>query len=103
MAYLIAYDIADPRRLQRLARYLERLAVRCQKYVFLFQGEEAALVALLDQAAQRIDATTVVLQAWRLSAGQPPLGHVRGSPLPIYPAGVVLGPDQEHLVRGPSQ
>ena len=102
MAYLIAYDIADPRRLQRVARFLERRAVRCQKSVFLFQGSETALVGLLDEAARRIDPDADVLQAWRLASGQGPLGLVRGTALPIYPAGVVVAAGQEHIVRGPS-
>src|SRR5207302_53333 len=52
MLYLVAYDVADPRRLRRVARVLERAALRVQKSVFLFRGEEAPLVALLAQVYQ---------------------------------------------------
>ncbi|MCR4414896.1 MAG: CRISPR-associated endonuclease Cas2 [Thermoguttaceae bacterium] len=31
MPFVIAYDIADPRRLRRVARFWERHAIRCQK------------------------------------------------------------------------
>jgi CRISPR-associated endonuclease Cas2 len=101
MAYLIAYDIADPRRLRRVARFFERRALRCQKSVFLFQGDETTLIALLDEAARRIEGAADVIQAWRLTPGQPPLGHVRGSALPLYPTGVVLAPGQQHILGGP--
>src|SRR5204862_195561 len=47
MHYLVAYDITDPRRLQRVARFLEKRALRCQKSVFLFAGDAAQLAALL--------------------------------------------------------
>jgi len=50
MRFLIAYDIGDPKRLRRIARLMERHAVRVQKSVFLFDGEEAALISLLDEA-----------------------------------------------------
>jgi len=104
--YLIAYDIAEPRRLQRVARLLERHALRCQKSVFLFNGEPDAVEALLEEVAQRMKLAKDVTQAWRLAGGQPPVGLIRGTPLQIYPAGVVLGPGQHLLVthaslRGP--
>lgn len=38
MYFVIAYDISHPRRLRRVARLLERRAVRCQYSVFLFSG-----------------------------------------------------------------
>lgn len=41
--FLVAYDIASPRRLRRVARCLERQAIRTQKSVFLFQGTAAQL------------------------------------------------------------
>jgi CRISPR-associated protein Cas2 len=98
MRYLIAYDIADPRRLQRVAHFMERRALRCQKSVFLFQGDDVAVAALLDQVSPLLDAACDVVQAWQLAGGQPPLGLVRGSPLSVYPAGVVLGREQTLFV-----
>ena len=52
MPYIMAYDIADPGRLRRVARLLERHALRCQKSVFLFQADRPAVEALLDQAPE---------------------------------------------------
>src|SRR5881409_825683 len=80
--HLIAYDIADPRRLQRVARRLERSAVRCQKSVFLFPAGPADVETLLDELATLLRLDEDVVQAWRLAQGQPALGLVRGTPLP---------------------
>jgi CRISPR-associated protein Cas2 len=99
MRYLIAYDIADPRRLERVAHFMERRALRCQKSVFLFQGDDVAVACLLDQVSPLLDAACDVVQAWQLAGGQPPLGLVRGSPLSVYPAGVVLGREQTLFVE----
>src|SRR4051812_22971859 len=91
MLYLVAYDIADPRRRQRVARLLERRALRWQKSVFLFDGDAAAVAALLDDAARLMRADADVIQAWRLAGGESPRGLVRGTPLNACPAGVILG------------
>jgi CRISPR-associated protein Cas2 len=98
--YVVAYDIADPRRLRRVAYYMERRALRCQKSVFLFTGDEAAVTALLDEAAPLLDPEQDVVQAWKLSPGQPPAGLARGTPQPVTPAGVVLSPGRQLFIRG---
>jgi CRISPR-associated protein Cas2 len=89
MLFLLAYDIADPRRLRRVARFLEKRALRCQYSVFLFRGERAAVARLLDEVRPLLDAARDVVQAWPI-AGDPDPDLVRGTPRPIYPAGVVL-------------
>lgn len=91
MLYLIAYDIADPKRLGRVARRLERSALRVQKSVFLFRGERAGLETLLDQLAELIHSGQDVVQAWQLAAAETPSGLVRGLPPGTSPGGVVLG------------
>ncbi len=101
MDYLIAYDIADPRRLQRTARLLEKRALRCQKSVFLFRGDGAAVEALLDEAAARLDLAVDVIQAWRLGAGQPAIGSARGAVQPVRPAAVVLAARRTLFVAPP--
>jgi CRISPR-associated endonuclease Cas2 len=100
--HLIAYDIADPRRLQRIARRLERSAVRCQKSVFLFPAGPAEVETLLDELATLLRTDEDVIQAWRLAQGQPARGLVRGTPLPIVPGGVVLAPRQTVFVERPA-
>lgn len=47
--YLIAYDIADPLRLQRLHRRLRREGVAMQLSVFLVQRSQSGIVALMDE------------------------------------------------------
>jgi CRISPR-associated endonuclease Cas2 len=88
--YLIAYDVGDPRRLRRVARLLERRAVRCQYSVFLFRGSRAAAEGLLDEAAALLRPSEDVIQAWPVGGdpGRPEL--VRGSARPARPAAVVL-------------
>ena len=92
MSFLIAYDIADPKRLRRVARFMEKHGLRCQKSVFWYAGDAAAVAALLDQAAKLLNAEEDAVQAWQLSAGQTPQGLARGTPLPVRPDAVVLEP-----------
>lgn len=92
MRFVITYDIADPKRLRRVARCLERAAVRCQKSVFLFEGTETELATLLALAESFLDLKADVIQSWKLRADQPLLGDVRGAANPVYPGFVVLAP-----------
>lgn len=90
MTFLIAYDIAHPRRLQRVARALERVAVRCQKSVFLFHGDADAVARLLDALAPLLNKLEDCVQAWKLSKDQAARGLVRGTAQPLCPAVAVL-------------
>jgi CRISPR-associated endonuclease Cas2 len=101
MTYLVAYDIADPRRLARVARAMERHGQRCQKSVFLFRGDATAVAALLDVVAPLLDPAQDVVQAWKLAADQPPTGLIRGSPAHVYPAAAVLDANHTHTIDRP--
>lgn len=98
MHFLIAYDIAQPRRLQRVARLLERHAVRCQKSVFLYEGDAASIKSLLADVSRCMKLSEDVAQAWRLASDQSPLGLIRGTPLLIFPAGVILASDEQRMI-----
>ncbi len=98
MLYLFAYDVADPRRLARVARLLERRATRCQKSVFLFRGDGSAVLRLLDELTPLLDVRQDVVQAWKLSNDQPARGLVRGTPAVLEPAAAVLLPGQTHFI-----
>ena len=50
MNFLIAYDICHPRRLRRIARRMERVAIRLQKSVFLYEGDEAGVQRVLESS-----------------------------------------------------
>jgi len=90
VTHLIAYDIADPKRLRRVARRVERGAVRVQKSVFLFRGSADALARLLGRVAPLLDAKVDVVQAWRLAPGQAPEGAALGNAGDPQPAALVL-------------
>lgn len=47
--YLLAYDIADPRRLQRVHRCLSRTGMRVQYSVFVAFADPPGLAAILDE------------------------------------------------------
>lgn len=55
-AYVIGYDIADPRRLQRVYREMCRHASPLEYSVFLLVGGEAQRSACLAALAELIDA-----------------------------------------------
>lgn len=101
MVYLVAYDIADPRRLRRVARIVERHAVRFQKSVFLLRGDRAAVQRLFERTAPVLNLQEDVVQAWKLAGGQALLGLILGTPLYVTPAAVVLDPQAAHLVVRP--
>ncbi len=62
--YLIAYDIANPRRLQRLHRALQAEAIAIQRSVFLIAGTVADIDRLLDRLATLIDPDEDDLRAY---------------------------------------
>lgn len=90
--HLIAYDIADPGRLRRVARRLERTAVRVQKSVFVHRGDATELREILDDLAGLIDPAADVVQSWPVSEG-PAAAELRaGVVLPGPVACAVLAP-----------
>ncbi len=54
--YLICYDVSDPKRLARLARYLEKEAFRIQYSIFLFaDATNGELEKICSDAKELID------------------------------------------------
>lgn len=97
MRYLVCYDIAQPRRLRRVARILERHALRCQKSVFLFRGTVRELDDVLAETGRVIDVDEDLVQAWRLACDQPHEGRARGRVTPLFPASLVYDGGQTIL------
>ena len=95
--YLVAYDIADPRRLRRVARFWERHAVRRQKSVFLLRATSRRLADLFRQALTLIDPCFDQMEAWQVESAQPE-GCRAGPALPALPAVVVFGGPQAQVV-----
>lgn len=96
--FVIAYDISCPRRLQRVARILEKHALRAQKSVFLFHGDRAAVERLLDEALRAMNPREDVIQAWHLAQDQDGRGILRGTPSQSAPASLVLAPNERLFV-----
>jgi CRISPR-associated protein Cas2 len=53
--HIISYDIADPKRLARIHRYLKKKAEPIQYSVFLFQGTHQQLRIIYEDIADLID------------------------------------------------
>lgn len=62
--WLIGYDIAQPRRLQRIHRRLIKEAYGVQYSLYLFYGSVREAQALLDELAQRMDPREDDLRAY---------------------------------------
>ena len=94
MFYLVCYDIADPKRLQRVARLLEKKAVRCQKSVFLYRGMDRTLTRLLDDLSTLIDPGVDIVQAWKLARDESEKGEALGPAVNIAPRALILGANE---------
>ena len=103
MLWIVAYDICCPRRLQRVARVLEKKATRCQKSVFVFKGSRAELDQLLDQAAAEMKPSEDKLQAWQLAETESPDGKERGAPVPVHPACIITAGTRIVAVKNTSR
>jgi len=98
MKFLVAYDICCPKRLRRVARCLEKHAVRCQKSVFMFSGPSVKLHEIMDQLAELIRADDDLVQAWKLAPKETPRGTQRGTAPMLFPSSVVLGQQGNRLI-----
>lgn len=52
--YILAYDIADPKRLRRVHYLIKKKGVSAQKSVFLVYGTETFMNGLLDDLAKEM-------------------------------------------------
>jgi len=98
-SYIVAYDIAHPKRLRRVARFMERRAVRVQYSVFLYRGNETDLTTLLDEVRGLISEKEDVVQAWPLPSGVSPEQFVVGTAKPVNSACVVVARSVARFVR----
>jgi len=65
-AWLITYDITEPKRLTRLHRFLRKHGVPVQYSVFHFEGSPAQMGRLMAQIETRIDPRTDDVRAYQL-------------------------------------
>ncbi|MFN3630333.1 MAG: CRISPR-associated endonuclease Cas2 [Casimicrobiaceae bacterium] len=66
--WLIAYDIADPRRLSRIGRLAQKHAIRLQYSVYLHLGSDAEFDRFWSLLAAEIDPVVDDVRAWRLTS-----------------------------------
>lgn len=90
MKYVVAYDIANPRRLRRVARVMEKWATRCQKSVFIFQGDHEGLQKLLNEVSPLLKPDEDIVQAWKAGTGKEAAELSRGTPSSSFPASIVI-------------
>ncbi len=84
--YLIAYDIANPKRLTRLHRQLKKYAVPIQYSVFLAHLTEAQLAAIDKIIRTTIDETKDDVRIYPL----PKNGYIKVGGRSALPAGISL-------------
>lgn len=84
--WLIAYDIADPRRLSKVHRYLKRHAIPVQYSVFVFRGNQLDLECVLGGIAERIKVNVDDVRAYHL----PTRCEVAMLGIQHFPEGIVL-------------
>lgn len=91
--WLIGYDIASPRRLRRVAAWLEKHAIRVQYSLFLAAWTETEFTRVWRGLAERIDPRRDDVRAWPVP--ERPDVVVIGAPLP---SGVVFGDGRDTAV-----
>lgn len=79
-AWLVGYDITSPKRLRRIAYWLEKRAVRVQWSLFIGVWTEAEFRLVWDGLAARIDSRRDDVRAWPVP--EPADVEVIGAPLP---------------------
>lgn len=64
--WLVTYDIADPRRLTRLFKFLKKQGLPVQYSVFLVEVSAVKMATLVVQMAKMIDADADDVRAYRI-------------------------------------
>lgn len=89
MSYLLCYDIANPRRLQRVFKACVRAGIPYQYSVFWLQLTQEGLDRLLHQLEALIDPKEDDIRVYRLPKDQPMHGLGAG----LFPEGILLIPE----------
>lgn len=94
--WLIAYDIADSRRLQRARRLLCTQTLPLQNSVYLFRGSQDGAQQLLAQLAEQLNAREDDLRLYPL----PPNARLLALSGSALPQGILLsGYEEENLAN----
>ncbi len=93
MNFLVAYDIAQPKRLKRVASCLELVARRVQKSVFLFTGTRRELDRVIAGLVQEIKISEDRIQAWPIRTSSRSHRIDAGAALPETGVAAVISPE----------
>lgn len=93
--YLICYDICEPRRLSRVARFLEKHACRVQYSVFAIQITPVRLTLLMKELSRLIDPTEDDVRAYPL----PHEAHVDLLGTQMFPDDILLIRNGRNMLR----
>lgn len=93
--YLVCYDITDPKRLNRVARYLQKYACRVQYSVFATQIRTLRLDEVLEGLDHIIEPKLDDIRAYPL----PPAGDVAILGTQLFPEDVLLLRHGRNLFR----
>lgn len=85
--FVVCYDVADPKRLARLHRFLKKHTFPLQYSVFFFTGDDRQLDHLLATAEHYIDPKVDDLRAYPL----PARGLKARLGKPALPEGILFG------------
>ncbi|MCM2373994.1 CRISPR-associated endonuclease Cas2 [Aporhodopirellula aestuarii] len=99
MNFLVCYDIADPKRLQRIAKELEKVGRRVQKSVFCFTGTRRELDEVMNALTQIIDPTIDRIQAWPIRTSTRSARVDVGAALPDRGVVLIVTPDDWRLIE----
>jgi len=92
--FIIAYDISHPKRLRRVARIMEKHAIRSQKSVFQFYGTGDELLAVVNELREVIDHEEDLVQAWGVKQENRIVKAILGKQPEHSPMAVVLSTTQ---------
>lgn len=81
--YIVAYDIADPKRLQKIHRMLKKEGLPVQKSVFFVHGGEKSVERLVGRLEQIIDRKRDDIRAYPVT--HPGEVWTTGGPLGRFP------------------
>lgn len=92
MNFIIAYDIADPKRLRMVAKVLEMHARRVQKSVFVYTGSRTSLDSLVRTAMNEFDPSEDRIQAWPIRTSTRSCRMDAGAALPETGVALIATP-----------
>lgn len=81
--YMVAYDIANPRRLQRIHYRLKKKGLAVQQSVFFVYGKESRIEGLLNELAAIIKKSEDDIRAYPVTS--PKEVWTTGGPIASYP------------------